>query len=179
MKKIFCNLFNKPSFVLYHALGTFFIFTLLRIIPVYHILADFYRISHVSYTRKISVFCEYVFLSFFDALWYEQAALILLSFLVSLNFMLFVIFAKRQKKMLSKRSFIASLSGMIFGLFGVGCLSCGALIAAPLLTVLGFGAYLGFFTSNAFFIMCIGIFCIVMSIMYLLYQLSRPAVCSV
>ena len=158
-------------------MSSFFIFVLLRIAPVFEILKNSYKIPGLSFPRKWDIFIEYVFQTFCDINTAEQLLIIILSILTALNIVLFVIFAKRQRKMLSKRSLAASLSGMVLGLFGVGCLSCGVLILAPLLTFLGLGAYLGNFAEYAVTISYVGMVLVILSSLYLLKKISEPLIC--
>ena len=177
MKKTFLSIIKKPKNRVFIFIMSLLVFILLRIIPVFEILKDFYSLAGITAVRKISIFYEYTLLSFFDTGLLEQILLVLLSVFSAFNILFFILFARRQKKMLSKRSFFAAVSGMFFGLFGVGCISCGAFVLAPIITFLGFGAYIGFFTAHALLITCIGIGLVFLSAVYLLHNLSQPLVC--
>lgn len=150
---------------------------LLRLLPVYEILKNFYSLADISFTRKIEVFNQYIFESFVHGTFQEKFSTITLSILSSFNILLFIIFAKRQRKFLVGKSFFASLSGIFLGLFGVGCVSCGAFVLAPIITFLGFGAYLNQFIKHAGLISNIGIIFVLISIFYLLKQISKPMIC--
>lgn len=158
--------------------GSFITFTILRILPVFEILKNSYKIPGIGITRKFELFWDYSFLSFFNISRAEQFLVLALSTLTTLNIILFIIFARRQQQMLLKRSFVASLSGMFFGLFGVGCLSCGVLILAPLVTFLGLGAHLANFAQHAITISYIGMVLVIISSLYLLKKISDPLVCT-
>jgi len=155
----------------------FIIFTLLRIIPVFKILKSSFGIPNISFSRKWELFNEYVYQSFFDISAVEQSLAILLSLLTALNIILFIIYAKRQKQLLAQKSFIASISGMFLGLFGIGCLSCGVVILAPLITFLGLGVYAGAFIKYALVLASIGIVLVLISNAYLLKKISEPLIC--
>ncbi|MCA9351859.1 hypothetical protein KC866_00500 [Patescibacteria group bacterium] len=157
--------------------GSCAIFLILRIVPVYGILKTSYALPGLSFVRKIDIFLEYVIYSFTRISFHEQLLVIALSILTTLNIILFIVFTQRQQKLLSKRSFIASVSGMVLGLFGVGCVSCGVLVLAPLITALGLGAYLGTFTQYALLIAYIGLGFVIVSSLYLLRKISQPNIC--
>ena len=174
----FINIIKRPWNIIILALSSFVIFILLRIVPVYEILKNSFKIPGLSLVRKWDIFTEYVFTSFCDITLGEQFLIVSLSILTAFNIILFVIFARRQSTLLSKRTAFASFSGMFLGLFGVGCLSCGVLILAPLITFVGLGAYLGDFTQYALMISYIGVFLVIISILYLLKKISDPLVCT-
>ena len=166
-------------FVLF--LLSFFFFTILKVIPVYHILRDFYRIPNISLTRRMQIFYDYTYATCNDHLWNSRIVTIFLAVLIALNVFLFFVYAKRQGKFIAAthKTLLTSIGGIILGFFGIGCISCGAFILAPLITFLGFGAYMQFFQSNAYIISVVGLVFVFLSNFYLLYQLSRPITCDV
>lgn len=177
MLQTFISIAKQTKNIIAAAVLSFIIFTILRILPVYDILRNSFSIKGIPFFRKLEIFNEYIFTSFNTITTGEQILVISLSLLAAVNIVLFFVFAKRQRKMLSKRSFFASISGMFFGLFGVGCLSCGILLLAPLITFFGLGAYKKYFLEYAITISTVGIIFVILSSFYILYQLSKPQVC--
>ena len=177
MLTVFTSIFRKPKNIIALLIGSLIIFFILRVLPIYEILHNSYKIPGISFQRKQELFFDYTLGSFLDIPVIEQVLVISLSLFTVINLILFIVFARRQRKILSKRSFIASVSGMFLGLFGVGCLSCGALIMAPLLTFIGFGAYLGSFAEYALWISITGVLFVLFSIFYLLKKISEPMIC--
>ncbi|MCA9352832.1 hypothetical protein KC901_01475 [Patescibacteria group bacterium] len=152
-------------------------FLVLRLLPVYEILSNSYKIPGLQFSRKWDIFVEYTLTSFLDVSLNEQLLIVGFSLLIVLNILLFVVFTKRHAKFFHKKSLFASISGMFLGMFGIGCLSCGVLVLAPVLTFLGFGAYLGTLSHYALAVSYIGLGFVTLSSVYLLYKLSRPLVC--
>jgi hypothetical protein len=177
MITLFVHLFRKPKNYLSLLIGSFFVFVIFRIIPVYRIIKNSFKIPELSISRKIEIFFDYTFVSFTQVPLQEQIIIIILSVLTMINIILFVMYSLRQRKILSKRSFFSSISGMFLGLFGVGCLSCGVLIMAPLLTFIGLGSYLGNFSQYALTFTYAGLFLLLISTLSLLHQLKKPLVC--
>lgn len=178
MLNVFISIMKKTKNIIAVTLGTFLVFIVLRMIPIYTILKHSYTIPGLTLGRKIDIFLEYTLVSFTQSSFDEQFIVVTLSVLTVINILLFIVFSKRQQKMLSGKSFIASISGMFLGLFGVGCLSCGVLIMAPLLTVVGLGSYLESFTEYAIWLSYGGILFVTISILYLLKKISEPMVCT-
>ncbi len=174
-------LFRRKRNILMLTLLSFSFFTLLKVIPVYHILRDSFRVSEMTLIRKIQLFYSYTYATCSDHLWDSRLVTIFLSILIALNVFLFVAYAKRQGKFITAthKTFLTSIGGIILGFFGIGCISCGAFILAPLITFLGLGAYMQFFQTNAYLISVIGLIFVLLSNLYLLYQLSKPITCNV
>jgi len=177
----FLQIVKNPRYLMSWGVSSFFIFVVLKLIPHYQLLKDFFAVPGVSFMRRLEILNEFTFLSCADSLWETRIVTILLSLLIGFNIILFFLYVKRQGSFLraSHKSFIASLGGIILGFFGIGCISCGAFILAPLITFLGLGSYMRFFTEEAYTISLIGVLFVFLSNVYLLWQLSKPIVCSV
>lgn len=98
---------------------------------------------------------------------------LLISFLFVVNMVIFIYFFQRQRNLLSTRHTSLSVLGMFLGLFGVGCLSCGTLFLAPLVTALGLGGLLHFGSR----IVILGLGLLLISSMMMLRKMSQPLVC--
>ncbi len=177
MKSTFQNIFTQPRNIFFTVIASIGIFILLQILPVITFLKSAYHIPGLPFSRKIDIFFHYVFEPFGYVSFYQQVLVIGLSLLTAINIMLFIIFIQRQRSLFIGKSFFASISGILFGLFGVGCISCGIFILTPLLTFLGLGAFLKNTQEHSLFLSGIGIFLLVFSIGYILKKLSQPAVC--
>lgn len=173
----FKQIFSRPKNFFLTILTMILVFFVLRIIPIYEILWNSFRIPGLSLSRKFEIFFEYTFLVFFKLHTLEQFLTLVLVFLTSINVILFVIYAKRQRRLFSGKSFLASISGIILGLFGIGCISCGVLILAPLISFIGLGSYVGGITQYALALSFAGVILVSLSNIYLLHQLEKPNVC--
>lgn len=173
----FKQIFSKPKNFSLTILTMTLVFFVLRIIPIYEILWNSLRIPGLSLSRKFEIFFEYTFLVFFKLHTLEQFLTLVLVFLTSINGILFVIYAKRQRRLLSGKSFLASISGITLGLFGIGCISCGVLILSPLISFIGLGAYTSGITHYALLLSFGGMILVGASNLYLLHQLRKPNVC--
>jgi hypothetical protein len=177
MRKTSLSIFKKPRNIIFLLIGSILMFTLFRVIPVYQILSDFFSLPGLSAMRRFEVFSEYVFDSFLTATLSEKISTITLAVLTTMNLLLFALFTKRQRTMLSGKGFFATASGMILGLFGVGCISCGAFVLAPVITFIGLGTYMKYFIEYASIISYAGIILVLISNIYLLRKISKPMVC--
>lgn len=178
MKEYALSIIKKPKNIAVVVLGWILMFVLLRVFPVYQILKTSYRIPGMAITRKLELFFEYTFASFVGIGLLEQFLVLSLALLTVINIFLFVVYAKRQSKILSGKGFLPSIIGMFMGLFGVGCISCGAFILAPVLGVIGLGSYISGFSQYAVLISYVGLLFVIASIFYLLKKISTPQVCS-
>jgi len=173
----FNQIFSKPKNFFLTIVTMVLVFFVLRILPIYEILWNSLRIPGLSLSRKFEIFFEYTFLLFFKLHTLEQFLILALTLITSINIILFVIYAKRQRRLLSGKGFFASISGIILGLFGIGCISCGVLILSPLISFIGLGAYTSGITHYALLLSFTGVILVSLSNLYLLHQLGKPNVC--
>lgn len=173
----FKNIFFKLNTIILLGVGSLFLFFILRVVPVYNILKNSFSIPTMTLSRKIDLFFQYTWSAFLDISFTEQFLTIALAFATVMNIILLIKYAQRQQKILSGKSFFASVSGIVLGLFGVGCVSCGVLFLAPVISFIGLGAYLGGITQYALVLSYAGLALVLVSIWYLLKKLSEPLVC--
>lgn len=178
MKSTFQNIFKQPLTIFFTGIASIGIFILLQTLPVINFLKSAYHIPGLPFSRKIDIFFHYVFEPFGYVSFYQQVLVIGLSLLTAINLILFIIFIRRQRSLFVGKSFFASISGILLGLFGVGCISCGIFILTPLLTFLGLGAFLKNTQEYSLFLSGIGVLLLVFSIGYILKKLSEPPVCT-
>lgn len=158
-------------------IGSFVVFLGLQTLPVYHLLKSAYNVPGISTGRSLELFFQYVFEPFTYISLYQQIIVVLLGLMTALNILLFIIFIRRQKKVFVGKSFFASVSGIFLGLFGVGCVSCGVVILAPVLTFLGLGSVIQDAVIYSPWISGVGVLLMGASIFYILRKLSQPLVC--
>lgn len=104
--------------------------------------------------------------------------LILFSFFLSLNIIVFFTYLKHYRLLLKGAGAKLGLIGIIFGAFGAGCLSCGVLLLAPLISIIGISSTSWVLEHNLL-ISIIGLLLVAGSTILLLRKLSQPEVCEV
>ena len=98
---------------------------------------------------------------------------------ISLNIIFFKELYLKQEFILKSKSLWTSLSGMFFGLFGVGCTACSGLLLAPLISFLGLGWVFKLLPYGGEELAYLGLFMIFVSSIYLLKKISDPVTCEV
>jgi hypothetical protein len=101
----------------------------------------------------------------------------LLPILISLNIILFIKFYDKQKYILKTKGFFGSLAGIFFGIFGVGCAACSALLLAPLISIFGLTTIFKILPYGGEELGVIGLVLIIISSIYLLKKISDPLIC--
>jgi hypothetical protein len=169
----FLKIFSKKINVIIAFVLSIIFFLFLRIFPYIKILTDFFQISGITFQRGFDVVWGYMYESIFHATIVEQIVVIVFPVFLAVNIVIFIIYLKQQRKYFSTKGTALSFSGTLLGFFGVGCLSCGALFFAPLISLIGFGGLLKYGAELSL----LGLVFILFSIIYLLKQLTKPLVC--
>ena len=177
MNKVLTRILRKPTNISILVGVSAISFIAIRLIPFWQIINNSFMMPGISPSRKIILLFEYIIVFFTDLMFVEQITTIILSLVLGVNVVLFIEYIKKQRKVFAGKSFAGSTLGVILGIFGAGCVSCGALVIAPLLTAIGLGSYIEFFSYNALLISWIGIVIILLSSYYLLSQIKKPLVC--
>ena len=171
------SIFRQTKNILALCIGSVFLFIILRILPQFHSIRDFWQLADIEMARKFEVLYNYSFGSY--SIWhvFETSLTILLTIATVMNIIIFIRYFKRQRKALNKGSLFATGAGMVLGMFGVGCISCGAIVLAPILSALGLLGALNMLPFAGKELVVVGFLLIISSIYYLLKQLNKPLVC--
>lgn len=177
MLTVFQDIFFNISKALYVLVASFFVFVLLQIIPVFTFIKVAYSMPGLSTQRYFEIIYQYVFEPFGYITFIQQAITILLSVAIVVNFILFFKYIIRQRKIFSGKGFLGTFAGIFLGMFGLGCVSCGALVVTPLLSIIGLGSFAYNIIEYSVVISAAGLILVIFSILYLLKILSKPLVC--
>lgn len=178
MFRLLINILQQPKNITIVTIGSIVVFSLFRMFPQLHIIIDFWQLDTVSLVRKFEVLYQYSYGSYSTWSLFDLIITGLLSLSTVVNIIVFIHYYKRQRKVLSKGSLFATTAGMFLGVFGVGCLSCGAIVLAPLLSTLGILGSLELLPFAGRELAILGLFFVIGSSYYLLYQLKQPLMCN-
>lgn len=98
--------------------------------------------------------------------------------LIAINIVLFKTYLKVYRKLLSSNSGRLSSVALVLTVLSSGCLSCGVLILAPLMSVVGVSSVI-WITNNVIIIQLIALCLVGFSNYLLLKKLSDPKVCDI
>lgn len=177
MFRLLINILQRPKNIIAVVIGSILLFSLFRMTPQIHIIINFWYLDSVSLIRKLEVLYQYSYGLY--SVWYLFDTIVvgLLSVFTVVNIIVFIQYYKRQKKVLNKGSLLATGTGMFLGVFGVGCISCGAIVLAPLLSALGILGSLQMLPYAGRELAVIGLIMVFLSTLYLLHQLNKPLIC--
>jgi|GEM_PF-2953774 len=108
----------------------------------------------------------------------EQVLLVLFAFSFGLNLVIFIEYFKVYRNLLRGVGTHLTLVGVVVAALGTGCLSCGALLLAPLASLLGI-SFASWFVQHGLLVSIIGLLLVTGSTIFLLRKLVQPKVCSV
>lgn len=177
MFKLLLSILGRTKNIVFLGFGSFLLFIFLRIIPQFHIIRDFWQLKGVDFLRKMEIAYQYSFGEFSSWNTFDTTATIILTVATIVNIIIFLVYFKRQRKALNKGSIAATSVGMILGMFGVGCVSCGAIVLAPILSALGLLGALELLPFAGRELVVLGLLFVVGSIIYLLNKLNKPLIC--
>jgi len=98
--------------------------------------------------------------------------------LLSMNISLLIHYLRRQRRLIgSKRGHAAGATGLIAGIFGIGCAACGSIIMSAIFASVGAGGLLLLLPFHGAEIGLLGIGLLLFSIYQLTKQVTAPMVC--
>ena len=100
-----------------------------------------------------------------------------LSFMFGVNISMFVFYLRRRIS--SESSAGISMGGIVLGLLGVGCASCGSVILSTIFGLTAASGFLGILPLRGQEFGLIGFILILYSIIILSQKISNPLICNV
>lgn len=100
----------------------------------------------------------------------------LIAILFGINIAMLIFFMKKRNKFL-QQSGVASLGGLVSGIFGIGCAACGSVVLTPLLTLVGVGGVLVYLPFGGREFGILGIVVLSFSIFLTAKKINKPSVC--
>lgn len=91
-----------------------------------------------------------------------------------------VIYYMKQRRIFFKQSGVAtSFSGLIAGLFGIGCAACGTIVLGPILVAVGAGGILVFLPFGGQLFGVLGVLILTFSIFFNAKNIEKHLVCDI
>ncbi len=100
----------------------------------------------------------------------------LIAVLFGLNVSMLAFYISKNKK-IAEKSGVVGFGGLVSGVFGVGCATCGTLIVGSLLAMIGVGGVLAYFPFGGQEFGILGVILLLFSIYLISKKISKPAVC--
>jgi hypothetical protein len=172
-------IFQKKRRYVFVFLIALLIFVLVRSIPNFPFLKIFSRQYGVFSYEFLDIFGSYLLGTFFSTTIADSVVLVVLGILTGINIVVFGAFIRRQKNLLASRGGALSVTGMLLGLVGAGCASCGTALLAPVLTALGLVGSLSWLPFHGLEISFIGLGLVIFSTWFVLRKMSQPTVCDI
>ncbi len=169
---------RTPRFAIAFVFLAVAVFFLLRALPHWQMLFQLWQIESVSFARWLDVFFDVTVAAMTDALWWQNALAIALPILIATN-VVFALAVIRSAVLLRARHVGTTVVGAILAVFGAGCAACGTLLLAPLISVLGLGAFFAALPLGGQEGAIIGALILCGANVYLIRLLAQPRTCGV
>lgn len=173
----FRKIFSKLTNLLLVASITLVTIVLLLSATQFHIVVDMFSLFGLTNPKLWTSLISILTTSFSILSVGEAVVLILLTFSVGVNTVLFVMYLKQYRRQLSFAGSHLTLTALLLGVFGVGCISCGILLLAPVISVFGLSAAV-WITNYGIVMSITGLLLVLYSNYLLLKKISDPQLCT-
>jgi hypothetical protein len=138
----------------------------------------------MNIVRQFGIFDERLYISGYKLLVFNISVMDSITFILFIVFVVsmtinihsFMYYLRVYKERVHASGAILSFSGVILGLVGIGCLSCGVLLLSPLITLLGLSATL-WITQYTFVVYLFSIVIVTISSILIIKRIHAPAIC--
>lgn len=173
------KVFSKPRYITIAVLVTVIVFVFVVWFPNLRLIKEIIFNSGVSSISKIS----FLF-SLFGSIKTNFSVIssiiaIIIAIMFGLNISLITYYIKTRQVIKSKSGTHLSIGGLISGILGIGCASCGTFLLTPILSLFGASGFLTFLPFGGEEFGLIGIGLLLYSSYVTLKKIPEPLVCEV
>lgn len=178
MLTILKQIVTQRKNVLYFVIA-FIVFTLvLLILPSFHVVQGIIRIFPLSDGALYTSLVQTLLMNLYVMNLLERFIFFLFALSLSLNTVLLIAYVKNYRNQIKQSGTTLSFLGVILGMFGIGCLSCGVLLLAPLVSIIGISTT-QILLSHSLLLSIIGIALVLFSSYLLILRMNKAYVCKV
>jgi len=177
MHKTFISVFKIPK----HFFITAFLFSVILVfsivLPNLHLISGIYSV----FGFKASIKTIFALLGSFKTNFtlYSAIYTTLIALFFGINVSLFYFYYSRFKSVKKRSGIKTNTIGLLLGVLGVGCASCGSLVLASLFSIFGLGGLFSLLPFGGVEFAVLGLLMLMTSTYYLLKKIHDPMVCKV
>ncbi|MBT4516601.1 MAG: hypothetical protein HOC78_01785 [Candidatus Komeilibacteria bacterium] len=169
--------FNKPFYILLGLVIAIMFFLGAILLPGISFLKFSFLYAPPEFWVRFKIlFKVWGFFKMNSTLW-SQWLVFLVSILAGINFSMLIFYLKRKIKL--ERSVGTGFVGIIIGIFGVGCASCGSVVLSSIFGYTAVTNFLGILPFHGIEIGVLGLMLLLLSIYLLASKIQNPAVCKI
>lgn len=171
------KVFRHPVYIAISVIIALLVFTFAVLLPNFALLSQVIPSQSISLDDKISLI-----FSLFESIQTNFTTLsatytILISILFGINVSLFAYFIRRQKEVIKSTSPVASIGGLVSGIFGIGCAACGTFILTWVLGLIGVAGIISYLPLRGEEFGILGVILLLYSVVITSKKISSPQTC--
>jgi len=177
MHKTFISVFKIPKYIISTLILFIIVLGFSIILPNLSLILGIYSAFGLIPSIKITFSLFGAIATNFTV--YSAIYTVLIALFFGINASLFAFYYSRFKNMKKSAGIKTSTAGLILGVLGVGCASCGSIVLASLFSLLGLGGAFALLPFGGVEFAVIGLIMLVISTYYILKKIHDPMVCNV
>lgn len=176
-KIVLTQVFSHAYYTIATFLIGFIVMSIVLLLPNLGVIKQVLS-SSLEFGTKLSMVVSLYGTLFTSNTVFSGVVLVLTVLLFAVNVSLLVYYIKRrQTKIMNKKIRITSLGGTISAILGIGCVTCGSVVITTISALLGVGSVTLWLPLDGAEFGVIGIILLLLSIRYLIKNISNPLVC--
>jgi len=177
VSRAFREVFRDYRYIVLAGFFSFLIFAISVWLRNLQLLGEVVASSLFSFPEKILLFVRFLggITTSVSAL--TAFLIVLTALLFGINIAFFIYFLRKNKRLAGGRAGTVAASGLVSGIFGVGCASCGAFLLTALLSSVGASGLITFFPLQGAEFNILSIILLSVSIVLLTRAMYTSKVC--
>jgi hypothetical protein len=147
------------------------------LLPNFRLVAIVFSNPDASILEKLNIFTSLINSMQTNFSMFSAVAIWIVAILFGVNIAMVVYIVHQKKNLLQSGGITMSFGGLMSGIIGVGCASCGTVVLAPVLSVIGAGSLIAAMPFKGAEFSIISILILVGSIFLTSQNIQNPNIC--
>lgn len=173
----FSEVFSRTGYILLASALAFLTFAFAVLLPNFELIAGVFTNSSASVSAKLSIVGSLLggIQTNFTVL--SAGYTIAIALLFGLNIAMIVYLIRKRRRQLDSNTLSAGVGGIVSGLFGIGCASCGAFLLTAVLSSIGAISILAYLPLRGGELGILGAVLLIVSLVLISKKIIEPLTC--
>ncbi len=169
----------KNKFYIFLSLALSFVLIIFSTwLPNFKLIFTIFKSSSATFLEKVIFLLSLISSITTNFTWFAVLYTFLIALFFSINVAMLIFYIKNKQKFLQKNSVVGA-SGLLSGIFGIGCASCGTVILGPLLSFFGASGVIAYLPFGGQEFGVLGVILLTISIFMIAKKIIESDVCRV
>lgn len=178
-KMALSEVFSNISYILLAGTLTLFALAFAILLPNLGLIARIFNNTNASLTMKFSIVGNLLLGIQTNFTMFSAGYTIAIALLFGLNLAMIIYLIAKQRSLIGGKTLSVGMGGVLSGLLGIGCASCGAFLLTAVLSSIGAISLLAYLPLHGGELGVLGVVLLLISLVLVSKKITKPTTCKI